>query len=185
MGCNGSGKTTLLKQIKLQCEKKEIPYVYYNNLTSGHSNSANRHILNGDVEFVARYALSSEGENIISNIGEICGKIGRTIRYKTDEKKEMFVLLDAIDSGLSVDNIIEIKRDMFQFITKDAKESNGIDIYFIAAANEYELARNERCLQINTLEYVDIPDYETYRNIIIQTRKEKNNRYGWEEFKGK
>ena len=37
VGCNGSGKSTLLRQIKDLCEKQDIPYYYFDNLTEGGS----------------------------------------------------------------------------------------------------------------------------------------------------
>ena len=90
-------------------------------------------------------------------------------------------MLDAIDSGLSVDNVIEYKELLFKTILEDCKK-RGIEVYIIVSANEYELARGEKCFDVQNCEYVDIPDYETYRKLIINSRKYKNKRYKHDEF---
>ena len=51
------------------------------------------------------------------------------------------------------------------------------DIYIVIAANEYELARGERCLDVTTLSHLTFPDYEAYRKFILASRKKKDKRY--------
>lgn len=198
VGCNGAGKTTLLKNIKDHCIGNKIPCYAYDNLSDGGS-SAMSELLNDNYnEGVALY-FQSEGECIKSSIsrassmfksfftlGYIDNKQNRFRRIFADEKvlkkqdevfknaKERVLLFDAVDSGLSVDSVIEIKR-LFDVILADASTFKK-DIYIVIAANEYELARNTDCFDVNTGKYLKFSDYEDYRKFIIKSRMKKDKR---------
>lgn len=179
-GCNGIGKTTLLHQIKKYCEENKIPCFSFDNLTNGGSNARSKAGFYGDVNFLATAMCSSEGENINMNIGKCACSIGKLV--KTNENaKQIVILMDAIDSGLSVDYIIEVKEYLFKTIINDCKNRN-IDVYIIVSANEYEMARGENCLTLPSLSYRQFKTYDSYRKFIIRTRNNKNKRYGDEPF---
>lgn len=180
IGCNGSGKTTLLRQIKSGCEDKNIPVIMFDNYSEGGSSATSWAGFIGDFDKVARDAMSSEGEKISDNLNIIAGKIGGFVR-KNSSAEKIFILLDAIDSGYSIDNVIELKRDLFDFIIKDCEKSN-IEVYIIVSCNGYEMARNEKCFNVSSCKYVTVNSYDEYRDIVINTRKKKNRRYGWAEF---
>lgn len=57
----------------------------------------------------------------------------------------MWFFFDAIDSGLSVDNIVDVKEYMFKTIFRTAPNT---DIYIVVTANEYEFARGEECFDV-------------------------------------
>jgi hypothetical protein len=99
-------------------------------------------------------------------------------RAKLEDKmsncKERVLLFDAVDSGLSVDSIVEVK-EMFTAIEEYSKQM-GMDVYIVIAANEYELARNSNCFDVNDGKYVTFADYEEYRNFIINSRLKKEKR---------
>lgn len=174
-GCNGCEKTTLLYQIKNTLVKEKIPFLHFDNLLDGGSNSRQLSLEIGDIGFLAQAVHSSEGENINMNIGKFAQKMGSCVR-KNQDAKEIFFLIDAIDSGLSIDNIIDTKKFLFNFVIEDCK-SKGISVYIIVSANEYELAKGEQCLDTLNLKYVEFVDYEAFRDYVIKTRKAKNNRY--------
>ena len=180
VGCNGSGKTTLLRQIKEVCKKNKLPAMEFDNYHDGGSSATSYAGFVGDYSKVAKDLCSSEGEKISGNMAMVAGRIGRFVRDNSDAEK-LFILLDAVDSGLSVDNVIELKRDLFSFVIADCTDK-GIEIYLIVSANEYELARGEQCFDVSSCKYVKINSYDEYRDVIIETRKKKNKRYGWEEF---
>lgn len=179
-GCNGCGKTTLLHQIKNALTKENIPFLHFDNLLEGGNNSVSASLWRGEMGFVAQAACSSEGENINMNIGKFTQKMGAFVR-KNQTKKEIFFLMDAVDSGLSIDNVVDIKKYLFNTVIEDC-ESKGISVYIIVSANEYELARNEQCLDTLNLKYIEFSDYEAFRNYVIKTRKAKNQRYKQEEW---
>lgn len=173
VGCNGMGKTTLLHQLKRTLEKDDIPLISFDNLTNGGSNARSKAGFYGDMEFLATSLCSSEGENIVLNLGKLAGEIGRFVK-KNKNSPEMWILLDAVDSGLSVDNIVDVKEYLFKTIIDDNPNS---DIYIIVSANEYELARNENCFDVYNGKYIKFKDYEEYRDYILNSRKEKDKRF--------
>lgn len=181
VGCNGSGKSTMLIQIKNQCDKRHIPVLYFNNFKEGGSNSLGREAFFGNMDFLCEGLISSEGEIINMNLGKFASKMGGFVAGHQDSNQLVF-LMDSIDSGLSVDNIIDLKKQLFKTVIEDCK-SKGVEVYIIVAANEYELANGEQCLDVVNCKYVDIKTYEDFKNVVIESRKKKNKRYGWEEYK--
>lgn len=183
VGCNGSGKSTLLYQIKDLCEESNIPCYYFDNLTEGDSNAREKAVFYGDVDFLAKSLCSSEGENINLNITNCASKIGNFVR-KNKNSKKLFILMDAVDSGLSVDYVIELKEDLFKVILQDTL-IKGIETYIIISANEYEMARNEKCFLVPNMKYKTFKDYDEYRDFIIESRNKKNKRYNHKPFEFK
>lgn len=119
VGCNGSGKSTLLRFIDRQLENEKIPRLFFDNLCDGGNHSMNKALFYGDMDFVIRSAMASEGERIFNNIYQIASRCGRSIRASKQEgANEFFLLLDAIDSGFSVDNIVDIKKIYSMFSLK-------------------------------------------------------------------
>lgn len=200
VGCNGSGKSTFLYQLKEQLKKKNIPVIHFDNLKDGGSRAISSAGFYGEIAFMATALQSSEGENIVLNMSKlasnlrsfICtGKVNskneaflstmaKAINGEDKEKKEKeipnerWILLDAIDSGLSVDNVVDIKECLFKTILEDNFSGS---IYIVVSANEYELARNENCFDVYNGEYIKFKDYEEYRDFILNSRKIKDDRY--------
>jgi energy-coupling factor transporter ATP-binding protein EcfA2 len=177
VGCNGIGKTTFLQQLECDLKEKKEKYIFYNNLLDGGHNARQAALDRGNIEFLATAAISSEGENINLNICNLARNIGYLIRKKLESNdKKVFILLDAVDSGLSIDYIIDIKENLFNFVIKDCKEK-GIDIYFVVSANSYEMARDSNCFDVYEGKYKKFKDYEEYREFILERRKIKEKRY--------
>lgn len=174
VGCNGIGESTLLYNIRTVLENVDIPYIEFDNLHDGGSQSRSKAGFYGDMDFLATSLCSSEGENIVMNMGRIAGQIGNFIK-KNPDNKELWILLDAIDSGLSIDNIVDIKEYLFKTILED-KRSTDREIYIIVSANEYEMARDEQCLDVYNMKYIKFKDYEEYRKLILDSKEWKNNR---------
>jgi hypothetical protein len=107
-------------------------------------------------------------------------KIFRDKDYVPETPPPVRILLfDAIDSGLSVDAVAEVSQ-AFDLILEDAGKL-GMETYIIAAANEYELARNRPCFDVNGGKYIDLPDYEAYRSFVIKSRNRKEKRLDQQE----
>lgn len=173
VGCNGAGKSTLIQMLIQSLRKDNIPYLSFNNLTEGGGHARSKAGFYNDFKFLATSICSSEGENIIMNMGNYAREIGHLCRSKP-EAKELWFFFDAVDSGLSVDNIVELKKDLFQLV----QETNpGKDIYIIVSANEYEMARDESCLDVRTGEHVHFSSYEDFREFILESRKLKDRRH--------
>lgn len=177
VGCNGTGKSTLIQQIKDSLEKEKTPYISYDNLHDGGYNARSKAGFYGDFNFLASTLQSSEGENIMLNIGKFATSIGNFVKKQVDKKStEIWILLDAFDSGFSIDNIIDVKRNLFDTILEDCK-SKGITTYIVVAANSYELANGEQCFDVYRGKYIKFKDYEDYKKFILESGKLKYNRY--------
>ena len=198
VGCNGIGKTTLLRQIRDSLKKDNIPYVSFDNLKDGGGHARERAGFYGDFSFLATSICSSEGENIVMNMGNLAARLGKFVRDGEDPKekkfsklartiaqiegeeieeveipKERWILLDAVDSGLSVDNIVDIKEQLFKTILE---HNYGNEIYIIISANEYEMTRGEQCFDVYNGKYLTFKDYEEYRDLVLQSKEWKNQR---------
>ena len=198
VGCNGIGKSTLLRQIKDNLKKEHVPYITFDNLKDGGGHAVSEAGFYGNFGFMATAMCSSEGENIVMNMGNLAARLGKFVKDGEDPKekkhsqlarsiaqingeeieeseipKERWILLDAVDSGLSVDNIVDIKEQLFKTILE---YNYGNEIYIIISANEYEMARGEHCFDVYNGKYLKFKDYEEYRNLVLQSKEWKNQR---------
>lgn len=192
VGCNGAGKTTLLKNIESKLSEKNIPCYRYDNLHQGGPNAAQNAMYEHNIEFMALAMASSEGENIKLNInqnlltrfkefmetGRITTRQTRLAdifhKYEPPKTKERWILLDAIDSGHSIDNIVELKDVLHKMI--QTAEKNNYTLYILAAANEYELVQDENCMDVTTGRYLNFPEYKDFKRFILESRKKKDRR---------
>lgn len=174
VGCNGYGKTTMLQAITSQCRKEKIPYIEFESI-GDRRDERNKTTLNDDMAYLAMAFVSSEGEEIGMSLGKFAGRLGNFVRNHSDEKI-LVVTMDALDSGYSIDNVVEAKELLFKTVLKDC-ESKGIELYIFMTANAYELARDEKCFDPIKGEYVSFENYEQYRKYVLNTRKAKDKRY--------
>jgi hypothetical protein len=153
-------------------------YEFYNfdNLHDGGSNSISKAEFYGDIVHMSRMIISSEGEGIMANFAKVASAIGRFVRdskakYPNDP---VFIIMDAIDSGLSVNNIIRIK-DLFNIIKKDCK-----DAVIITSCNTFELARDSYCWDVMNSKPIEFKTYTKYHKFICDQDEDIING----EFKG-
>jgi len=171
IGCNGSGKTTLLKSIEEYLKKEKIKYFKYSNYKDGGSNASSFYSFEGNTQMLATNMLSSEGEEIYNNLGmRFLRKIGKYIRSNPDEK-EIWFLIDSIDSGLSIDNIEEVK-ELFNEICKSNKEK---DYYFVIAANNFELVYDTIAISVNNFNIEEFK-HDEYLRYVEKIKKSKENK---------
>lgn len=196
VGCNGSGKSTLLLNIENQCKKEHIHLYSYNNLHDGGHNALSSYLLTDNINMFAGNAFASEGEAISSNLGFQATKFRKFLaegeeidpfvklmmdkKDVEDEEKELakskvrVMLFDAIDSGLSIDQVREIKH-LFSLMIEDAKNL-GVELYIVASCNEFELARDEQCINISSGKYTNIHTYKDFEKVVLKTRDIKDKR---------
>lgn len=177
IGCNGCGKSTLLNTMEDKLRELKIPVFSFDNLTEGGNHSMEESLFYNNLGMLAAQATSSEGENIHLNLGKTASKLGNFVR-KNRSKEELWILMDAIDSGLSIDNIIDFKKNLVDVVLEDNKDKK---VYFIVSANEYEMACGEKCFSVQDCKYVDIKNYEDYKKLILKTREWKKKQREEEE----
>ena len=168
VGRNGSGKTTLIKQIERKVEKRKgYTLIKFDNYNDGGSQSVNDRLFHGDMDTVAALWTASEGQRIGVNVGNTISVVGRAIR-NMKPKEKLVVLMDAVDSGLSLDTIVEVK-EVFDLIVNDCKERE-IEAYIIVSANGYEFPNGSNCLDITSGKFVTFENYDEYRNYILKDK---------------
>ena len=190
VGCNGSGKTTLLHMMERQLKDANMRVILYDNLHEGGRFSISKNLWGGDTFSVATLATSSEGESLMWNLGDVAQKLGSIIHghsleedrkeqlisrlageeYVPPSDDEIWLLLDASDSGLSIDNVLDLKA-FFRMVLDDCKK----DCYIVVAANEYEMCDGENCFDVQSGEYIRFTDYEDYKKMILKSRKNKDS----------
>lgn len=179
IGCNGSGKTTLISMIKEHCDEKDIPYISYDNYSMGGHTAKRTYLDLGDMESLATAAMSSEGEEIMVNLGNFASKMGRFVnKHVALKTKELFIFIDGLGSGMSLDCLRDVKKSLFSLVLDNCADS-GIQLYLIVSTNMYELAKDERCLDVSTMLYHEPKCYEDYETLVLNTRRIKDFRYNY------
>lgn len=171
VGCNGSGKSTLMHIIHDQLRNEpDILALIYDDRFDGGDHLTSRFSFYGNTTGMASMILSSEGEKIYYGISHFVS----SLKHKIDDAnpKEIWIFMDAVGSGLSIDGIDEVK-DLYQIIKDDNSER---DIYFVVSTNEYEFARDSDCIDVTTFKHMTFTTYDEYRNYILKTKQKKDKR---------
>lgn len=176
VGCNGTGKSTLQQAILRQLKKEKIPHVYWDNHKDDKDTDAGYLAMQGDYGLLANNFAASEGEQIANKLDRIVAKTGNVVRSLRKEDNQFWLIMDAVDSGYSVDNIVELKDFIKKVLIPDLAKVNK-KCYILISANEYEMARNEACFDVYNCEYITFKDYEEYRNFILNSKDIKIKRY--------
>lgn len=145
-GCNGSGKSTLIQIIKNRLESSEFPFMYYNCSEQQQG------------EAVLSSISSSQGEYAYFRFSSIIQFMKPFFEMETNHSSR-WVLIDGIDSYLSVDRIAQIRK-CFDFLVHEAKRT-GVELFIIVASNSFEMCKGSNCFSVIDGEYRDKP-YDTY-----------------------
>ena len=171
VGKNGSGKTTLLKQVREYCNKNGYKYFEYSDMRNGRSNGMEIALFHEDFNMVSTLFDSSEGQNVYNNFAYSLSKMGKFVR-EASEDKPSFILLDSIDSGLSIDLIREIKDFFNEVLLKDI---NNKPIYILVTTNQYEFTIGCRCINVKNGKDITFKSYKSYASFICRKRRSKQN----------
>lgn len=146
VGPNGAGKTTLLSQLREYAHDHDIMVFEYSNLQDGGDSARQKYILGNDLAMLAAAAFSSEGEQIALNFSQAVSQIGGAVKKAKAEQRTLFILLDSLDSGASIDRLREL-RSFFGLVHRDIGDS---PIYLVVAVNAYELVKDARCIDVRS-----------------------------------
>lgn len=171
VGPNGAGKTTLLSQIADYSKTNNIGLWQYDNLHDGGQHAANQYALQGDFTKVATAMTASEGENVALNFGNQVGEMGQRIGQAVSAHQPLIILLDAVDSGASIDRARELAQFLSFVCDKDIKDA--AEVYIVVAANHYELVKAPaRCINVRTGSLETFPSYDEYAEFICSFEKQ-------------
>lgn len=171
IGPNGTGKTTLINQVLESLVKADIPYVHYSNLLHG-GDRAKEYFGNTNIAAMVSMLERSEGQNIAFTCMQRFSKEFKKANESRKEKngKEMWILLDTIDSGMDLNNIIDTKLALKSYI--DGAMKVGINLVCVVPANSYELAEGEICLFPYDGKEYTFKSYQEYKSFILEKVKE-------------
>lgn len=172
VGCNGSGKTTVLKCLEDHCKNKSIPVYSYKQLESK-DRLAHRLFFQDQMKYLAESFGPdlSEGEAMYHRLAALADDIGAFAADSSHADSAVFTF-DSMDSGWSIDQI----DDFYDFLvnTLIPLQPKEQDVYVVIAANSYEFARLCDCsIDVQTGHKISFGDYESYRNFILESRKQK------------
>lgn len=166
-GPNGAGKTTLLDQLADIARDRGYLLCRYSDVDDGRHGAIQMDLVRGDVARVAQATCSSEGQRIQLNFSRVAGKVGAAVQQAMAKRAPVFVLLDGLDSGTSIDRQIEF-MDFFRLVERDVGITDSRDdppIYILAAVNDYEMA-TRRCVDVRTGQYVKFRNYDAYKKFV-------------------
>ena len=175
IGPNGSGKSTYIKQITYEFTRQnQYKSIMFGGRDEHDRFSRSSSLMNGDLSFLANSFMSSEGENIMLRINRLASYVGQNMRKMREEKYNgpAFLLLDSIDSGMSIDKLFVFRRDFIDFIIQIEKQLGNDHLYVINAANDWELIREADQVNVLTGKHMNIRTYESYRNFVFKNSKE-------------
>lgn len=177
VGCNGAGKTTLLRRMRTALKADGAPCLLHEHMRARDEISArlqfSSHLTAEDYDAALAPNWQSEGEGHAQDLLTMVPSFGDFVMRNPSEHKERWLLLDGMESGMSIDMDDELTNLM------DVIEGNipaGIELYLIMATNSYEIAKGRDCIDVSTAEHVTFDDYETYAAFVRQSRKEKDAR---------
>ena len=174
LGPNGCGKSTTLKSIEHDLKKKGIKVVKY---STSHDDVVTKK--SSPFDFQPEYMIAafySEGERMDVSFNTWASEV--MVPKILEDSEPIYILLDEIDSGLSIDRILACTRDIR--VVGDSERAKGRDIHFIITANSYELAESFKEAQT---EYIWIPTGEDMKLCAYSSFKGKYIEYFEEMFK--
>ena len=184
VGCNGIGKTTLLQRINNELSSKGVPVFLFDNdgddgggkpfdmlgkVLSGLGNAA----AGEDMGMAVTMYASSEGERIRNALVLFTRKLMNRVR-KYEGFGEYWILFDAIDSGLSLDVIDDVKQYLFAAIMEQMPEN--ADVYIVSSSNSYELSEGTLMFSVAEMKYMNIRTYDAYRKAVYRSLEYKEKR---------
>jgi hypothetical protein len=171
VGCNGYGKTSFLRGLERHLKRKHIECISWSDSHDGRTDGMNQFLWSGNMEGLAAMAFHSEGQAMLASFGRKCIQmIGHKVRNHED-LKELFIIVDQIDSGLDIHMINDIKKTFKAIIIEDMK-IHGVDAYIVMSANSYTLVKGEYCIDPITRKPIIFNNYEEYANYIESMYKD-------------
>ena len=166
VGGNGVGKTTLLNGIHENCYKmdtnKSIEIIKYSNSRDNIRVKTGLNMTTPQLVACANAKSMSEGQSIMYSIVSFFAKLKEEALELDNKNKSLVVVLDEVDSGLSVDAI----NVVMHFICDMLK--NYKNTQFFVSSNNYHFTYIQKdVINMYTGRYKKINSYEEYFELMI------------------
>lgn len=178
IGPNGTGKSMSLKNIKHELKhNKDVSVFMYSNHQENPAPQAIPPFGDIDKDYLTAL-VSSEGESITIIFWKWLGK---NIPYKNliNDTTPLWLLIDELDSGLSIDRIYEQLKALSSLVSK---ASMNRDIKVIISCNSYELLEciyeltdDNDIIWIPSKTHIKLPTYKQFKKLYIDYMKEISN----------
>lgn len=187
IGSNGVGKSTLLKQIDSifnkgswetiefndEVRNEYACYLYSNEYEEKYTKQS---WLEGDntLHQLASTFANSEGQDMWDYLYYKLPDIGNAVRVsKEKELKGIFILLDGLDSGLSLDKLYKLKTDLLDFIIEE-ETTPDFKVYLICSANSYEFIEGYNCVEVTDKQRnLTFKNYEEFKSYFLKEKEIK------------
>lgn len=174
IGPNGTGKTMSLREIEYECEKDGDICIRYSNTNNDIVSSYSEFNKYADVSDLVS-AFHSEGERIIDSVDKWAGTI--MVNELLSHKKDIWVLFDELDSGLSIDKMYYFFNQLISILFMEHEKNPDRKVRFIFTCNSYEMLeffkfnKNIQIIFIPTGEVMKFDTYEEFRDLYLDYYK--------------
>lgn len=190
IGPNGSGKSTTLSQLNSIFNKdnsshkwedieqnkeisSEYSCFYYDNKYEEKFTKDSWLHDEGNIKNIAEAFGNSEGQDIFNFLTKKVPQIGKAVtNAKKENCKGILILLDGLDSGLSLDILNYLRTSLLDFII-NIDNTETFEIYIICSANSYEFCNNYDCINIINQQHIKFTNYEEFSNYFETNYKYK------------
>lgn len=132
LGPNGSGKSMSFRLLESYFKNNNIECLTYSNKRNDIVDTC----FNFDIRKLI-CAFHSEGERIKDSIYEFSGS--HFVNKLLSNEKDIYVLIDELDSGLSIDSLLNIISEYIQVITLEKYKHPERTIKLVFSCNSYEM----------------------------------------------
>lgn len=196
VGPNGYGKTTLVNMLKEALERDgaisfsnnpharsiarafelavtdesknpSIGFISYDSHADDHTNSISASLVNNNMRQLLLRRESSEGENNLISLADLFDN-AQAVANENPNLKHLIIFVDGIDSGLSVDKIDFIVRNLDLKIKQVESQNPDLNVALVFTANHYEMVRNLPTIDPITFEKLNYNDYEDFRSDMLK-----------------
>ena len=172
VGCNGSGKSTLMKQIQRDYWDKDT--VFYINGRTIQDEVRHSSMMEGRLQDFSLMIGFSEGETVSNTLQVLSKSMGSFVLNTSRDHNYGIILIDGLDSGLSIDGMDFMMNFFTDVVLKTLPED--FKLYLIIACNSYEMCRDCDCISVQNQDHMKFSDYEDYREFILWSAKNKEAR---------